>query len=181
MAWWLTGQLWRKNADMRSRFDIVVSTVHYLSMAKTVSVVVTDDLDGTPEAETVAFTFNGQSYEIDLGEKNRAELEKFLQPFMDAGRRTAQRRTAKAARPAGPRIDRAVVRAWAISQGLKDGYSADSATPRGCSSGGFVGGDPLPVDRSGDDEVDAPRDPGGLVGVIEVGHPDERGLAIPAR
>jgi Spy/CpxP family protein refolding chaperone len=94
--------------------------MHYLSMAKTVNVVVTDDLDGTREAQTVAFTFNGQRYEIDLGQKNRARLEKSLQPYMDAGRRTAaQRRTAKAAPGTGPRTDRAVVRAWATSQGLK--------------------------------------------------------------
>ena len=82
--------------------------MHYPIMAKTVNVVVTDDLDGTREAQTVAFTFYGQGYEIDLGQKNRAKLEKSLQPFMDAGRRTtAQRKTAKAAPGTGPRIDRA--------------------------------------------------------------------------
>jgi Lsr2 len=88
-------------------------------MAKTVSVVITDDLDGTTAAETVAFTFDGQSYEIDLGHKNLASLQKSLQPFMDAGRRTALRKTAKAARSAGPRVDRAAVRAWAADQGLQ--------------------------------------------------------------
>src|SRR5450755_4787128 len=88
-------------------------------MAKNVSVVVTDDLDGSPDAETVAFGFDGQSYEIDLGKKNRAKLEKSLQPFMDAGRRTAHRRTARAARGAGRRTDNAAVRAWATAQGLK--------------------------------------------------------------
>ena len=60
-------------------------------MAKTVSVVVTDDLDGSPNAETVAFSFDGQSYEIDLSEKNVTKLQTSLQPFMDAGRRTAHR------------------------------------------------------------------------------------------
>jgi Lsr2 len=84
-----------------------------------VSVVVTDDLDGSPDAETVAFGFDGHSYEIDLGKKNRARFQKSLQPFMDAGRRTAHRRTARAARSTGPRIDRAAVRAWAAGQGLK--------------------------------------------------------------
>jgi hypothetical protein len=88
-------------------------------MAKTVSVVITDDLDGSPDAETVAFGFEGRSYEIDLGQKNRARLEKSLQPFMDAARRTAQRRTARAPRAAGSRTDRAAVRAWAATQGLK--------------------------------------------------------------
>ena len=88
-------------------------------MAKTVSVVITDDLDGSPDAETVAFGFEGHSYEIDLGKKNRARLQKSLQPFMDAGRRTTQRRTAKTPRGAGTRTDRAAVRAWAAGQGLK--------------------------------------------------------------
>jgi hypothetical protein len=87
-------------------------------MAKTVSVVVTDDLDGSPDAETVAFSFNGQSYEIDLSQKNLARLQKSLQPFVEAGRRTAHRRAAKAARGA-VRVDRAAVRAWAAQQGMK--------------------------------------------------------------
>lgn len=87
-------------------------------MAKSVSVVVTDDLDGSPDAETVSFTFDGHSYEIDLGEKNLAKLQKSLQPFMDAGRRTAYRRAVKG-RAASPRVDRAAVRAWANAQGMK--------------------------------------------------------------
>src|ERR1700749_3991794 len=86
------------------------------NMAKTVSVVVTDDLDGSPNAETVAFSFNGQSYEIDLAEKNLAKFEKSLRPFMDAGRRASSRRTAKAGRASATRIDRAAVRTWAASQ-----------------------------------------------------------------
>src|SRR6266568_3668546 len=70
-------------------------------MAKTVNVVITDDLDGSPDAETVAFGLDGHSYEIDLGKKNRAKLEKSLQPFMDVARRTTQRRTARASRGSG--------------------------------------------------------------------------------
>lgn len=88
-------------------------------MAKTVNVVITDDLDGSPDAETVAFGLDGHSYEIDLGKKNRAKLEKSLQPFMDVARRTTQRRTARASRGSGSRIDRAAVRTWAAEQGLK--------------------------------------------------------------
>lgn len=83
------------------------------------SIVITDDLDGSPDAETVAFSFDGQSYEIDLGKKNLAGLQKSLQPFMDAGRRTAQRRTAKTSRSTGSRTDRAAVREWAAGQGMK--------------------------------------------------------------
>lgn len=88
-------------------------------MAKTVNVVITDDLDGSPGAETVSFGIDGHSYEIDLGQKNLAKLQKSLQPFIDAGRRTAHRRAAKPARGAAPGADRAAVREWAASQGLK--------------------------------------------------------------
>jgi hypothetical protein len=88
-------------------------------MAKNVSVVITDDLDGSPDAEAVAFSLDGHSYEIDLSEKNRARLQKSLQPFMDAGRRATHRRTVKTSRSAGSGTDRAAVRAWAAGQGLK--------------------------------------------------------------
>jgi hypothetical protein len=67
-------------------------------MAQSVSVIISDDLDGPADAEAVMFTFSGQGYEIDLSEKNRARLEKSLQPFIEAGRRTASRRVAKSAR-----------------------------------------------------------------------------------
>lgn len=88
-------------------------------MAKTVTVVITDDLDGSTDAETVAFTFDGQGYEIDLAKKNIAKFQKSLQPFMDAGRRTSLRRTVKGSRGGGAKVDRAAVRAWAATQGFK--------------------------------------------------------------
>jgi Lsr2 len=103
-----------------SHFDIASRTVDDPVMAKTVNVVVTDDLDGSPDAETVAFSFNGQSYEIDLGQKNLAKLEKSLRPFIDAGRRAPRSgRPVRPGRPASARVDRAAVRAWAIAQGMK--------------------------------------------------------------
>jgi len=89
------------------------------NMAKTVSVVVTDDLDGSPAATTLAFSFDGHSYEIDLSTANQAKLEKALQPFITAGRpTTAQRRPQQAARASSSRVDRAAVRAWATEHGL---------------------------------------------------------------
>ena len=91
-----------KTRNAACRFDIETSSGHDHSMAKTINVVVTDDIDGSPAAGTVSFTFNGQEYEIDLSQKNRDRLEKSLQPFIDAGRRAVvQRKTTRAARPAG--------------------------------------------------------------------------------
>jgi len=88
-------------------------------MSKNVSVVVTDDLDGSAGAQTVTFGFDGVSYEIDLGAENRAKLEGAFAPFISAGRkvsRTARRRSGT--RPSGPSVDRAAVRAWAREAGL---------------------------------------------------------------
>jgi Lsr2 len=85
-------------------------------MAKNVSVVITDDLDGSQGAETVAFGLDGVSYEIDLAQPNRARLAGALAPFIAAGRRAS--RGSRRGGAAGPRVDRAAVRAWARESGL---------------------------------------------------------------
>jgi hypothetical protein len=63
-------------------------------MAGTVSVVIADDLDGSPGARAMAVSFDGRSYQIDLGKKNRARFRKSPQPLtgpaaglLSAGRR----------------------------------------------------------------------------------------------
>lgn len=91
------------------------------SMAKTV--VTTDDLDGSPNAETVTFSFDGRSFEIDLSKKSRTALEKALKPYIDAGRTVGSRSTRSAAtsRGRGRRsgsVDLAAVRAWAAENGI---------------------------------------------------------------
>lgn len=89
-------------------------------MAKTVSVVVSDDIDGSPNAQTVTFGLDGVAYEVDLGKKNRARLERDLAPYIEAGRRISRARNQMtASRPPSPRADRAAVRAWANEHGLK--------------------------------------------------------------
>jgi len=87
-------------------------------MSKNVSVIVTDDLDGSEHAETVTFGFDGVTYEIDLAKKNRAKLEKALAPFIEAGRRVP-RGGRRAGRSGGASADRSAVRAWAKSAGLQ--------------------------------------------------------------
>lgn len=89
-------------------------------MAKTL--ITTDDIDGSSDAETVKFSYDGTTYTIDLGKKNRAALEKALKPYIDVaqraggGRRSAtagssRRGRSSRRRSAGP--DLAEVRAWA--------------------------------------------------------------------
>ncbi|MDQ1720268.1 MAG: hypothetical protein QOI26_2 [Pseudonocardiales bacterium] len=91
------------------------------SMAKTV--VTTDDLDGSPNAETVTFSFDGRSFEIDLSKKSRSALEKALKPYIDAGRSVGGRgtRASGTSRGRGRRsgaVDLAAVRAWAAENGI---------------------------------------------------------------
>ncbi|HEX2317519.1 MAG TPA: histone-like nucleoid-structuring protein Lsr2 [Streptosporangiaceae bacterium] len=51
-------------------------------MARNVTVVVIDDVDGSGNASTVSFGLDSVTYAIDLGEKNRAKLERDLKPFI---------------------------------------------------------------------------------------------------
>ena len=55
-------------------------------MAKTVNVIVTDDLDGSGGAKAVLFSFQGASYEIDLSPANEAKLAESLEPYIKAAR-----------------------------------------------------------------------------------------------
>jgi Lsr2 len=87
-------------------------------MASIVSVVVSDDLDGSEGAETVTFGLDGVTYEIDLAEKNRAKLDKAMAPYLQAARRVARRPGRGGTRSVAIRGDRAAVRAWAKEQGL---------------------------------------------------------------
>lgn len=58
-------------------------------MAQRTVTILSDDLDGkeSSDIETVAFGFDGSSYEIDLSKKNRAAMEKALAPYLDAARK----------------------------------------------------------------------------------------------
>jgi hypothetical protein len=88
-------------------------------MARSVAVVVTDDLDGSLDAETVTFGLDGVTYEIDLSANNRAKLDRDFAPYIEAGRRISRIRSRGGqGRQAGPRVDRAAVRAWAKENGL---------------------------------------------------------------
>ena len=95
-------------------------------MAQKQVVTITDDIDGRPGAATVSFAYAGRSYEIDLGEKNRAKLEKALEPFIGAARKAGGSRSGavksaerSATRSSSSGIDLNAVRAWATEQGIE--------------------------------------------------------------
>ena len=89
-------------------------------MVTKMSVIISDDLDGSGDAGPVSFGLDGTSYEVDLGAKNRAKLEQALAPFIEAGRRVPTRAgRQRSSRASGPPVDNAAVRVWARTAGLQ--------------------------------------------------------------
>jgi hypothetical protein len=92
-------------------------------MTTRIHVVQHDDFDDTPNAEAVVFSVNGDSYEVHLSKKNRAEFLRTLAPYIkvshkpkavdgtDAGTSTPVPRQRKAA--AKPKVSNDEVRTWA--------------------------------------------------------------------
>jgi hypothetical protein len=94
-------------------------------MAKKVTVTLVDDFDGDgPADETVEFSLDGVSYEIDLSSRNAQKLRNDLRQWVDAGRRVGGRRRGRPGIPGRGRasIDReqsAAIREWARRNGHK--------------------------------------------------------------
>lgn len=88
-------------------------------MAKRILTSITDDFDGSEDAETVTFSYQGRSYEIDLSDANREKLESALAPYITAGRKSAAGARAKSSGPRsrGGSSELAAVRAWAQENG----------------------------------------------------------------
>jgi hypothetical protein len=91
-------------------------------VAQKVITQLVDDVDGTVLAdgagETVRFSLDGTSYEIDLGKKNADKLRGTLQPFIDAGRKMG-RRTGSAGKRSQSGPSAKELRDWARSNGFK--------------------------------------------------------------
>ena len=95
-------------------------------MAQKTMVVLEDDIDGGEADETVRFSLDGVSYEIDLSDKNAAKLRDDFAKYTGQGRRLGGRSArgrGAGNRGAGNRgagrNRSAQVREWARSQGLK--------------------------------------------------------------
>ncbi|MFJ4222595.1 Lsr2 family protein [Microbacterium sp. NPDC089695] len=96
-------------------------------MAKRIVHQLVDDIDGTVlevgEGETVHFSLNGTSYEIDLNAAHVEELRAAFAPYISAGRRAgsaaaprSSSRSSSRKRPArNPEV--AAIRAWANDNG----------------------------------------------------------------
>lgn len=90
-------------------------------MARIVQIILEDDLDGSPAAETVSFSVEGTNYAIDLSEQNAAEFRTDLSKFVSAARTEGRGAGAKAKKAtalnSGPSARD--VRSWARAQGIE--------------------------------------------------------------
>lgn len=95
-------------------------------MVQKVQVMLVDDIDGGEASETVSFSLDGSSYEIDLSEDNATKMREAFAAYVGQARRsgrsgrsgsagTRQRRPGSTSRPAA--TDNAAVRAWAKENG----------------------------------------------------------------
>ena len=58
---------------------------------KKTHVVLIDDIDGTPAKDTVTFTFQGVTYEIDLSEEHISEMSADFEKWISSSRRIGGR------------------------------------------------------------------------------------------
>ncbi len=87
-------------------------------MATKTVVTLVDDLDGSDADETVAFTIDGTSYEIDLSADNAAAFRAALQPYVDAARRAPGRGGRGGRRSSATATTAKEIRAWAEANGI---------------------------------------------------------------
>ena len=92
-------------------------------MAKRVQVMLEDDLDGSPAAETVTFGLDGVSYEIDLSEDNAAALRDALANWVGHATRVGGRRSSGSSSPSRSKSSSSgelgAIREWARKHGHK--------------------------------------------------------------
>ncbi|MER6948449.1 Lsr2 family protein [Nonomuraea sp. NPDC000554] len=93
-------------------------------MAKQIQEIFIDDIDGSEATGTTKFTLDGTSYEIDLSDAHRDQLEKALAPFITKARAVRAERGGRGRRGAGgatralSREKSAEIRQWAKAHGL---------------------------------------------------------------
>ena len=90
-------------------------------MATRTQILIEDDLDGSPASETLKFTLDGITYEIDLNTHHASNFRNLVTPWISHARRSSGRNTrGRNTRP----WSASDIRAWAIAQGI-------SVSPRG--------------------------------------------------
>ena len=90
-------------------------------MARQIVHLLVDDIDGTElnpgEGESLTFTVDGKSYEIDLSDANAATFREVLAPYISAGRRVGAASKPAPARRSRGKGDLDAIRSWARENG----------------------------------------------------------------
>lgn len=86
-------------------------------MAQTI--VRTDDIDGSPDADQVLFLYEGKTYEIDLGADNKKEFDEYMADLLKVARVVSNAPTsAKVRRTVQTGAsDASKIREWATANG----------------------------------------------------------------
>src|SRR4051812_39977646 len=92
-------------------------------MAQRTVVELLDDIDGKPAEETVTFSLDGVTYEIDLSADNADKLRRSFTPYVEKARKASTRQTgrpgrATTGRTAHTRERSADIRNWAKQHGI---------------------------------------------------------------
>ena len=117
-------------------------------MAQKVHVSMVDDLTGDVADQTVPFSLDGVSYEIDLSDENASELRDVLAQYVSAARRVGGRKirlavgqSAGSAPSTSDREESQAIRKWAVANGyavsdrgrisseVREAYHRDGAQP----------------------------------------------------
>jgi len=105
---------------VNTRHRPVTFLIQEFAMAQRVQVLLVDDINGAEAAETVLFSLDGVSYEIDLTTGNAKKLRDDLAGWVGHARRSGGRKSSRRAGAAGARrADLGAVREWARNNGHK--------------------------------------------------------------
>ena len=81
-----------------------------------------DDLDASPASQSVVFSLDSRTYQIDLNDRHAEELRATLGAFVDAARRVRSQPggSGTGSGSAGANTDRnAAIRRWALNEGVE--------------------------------------------------------------
>lgn len=88
-------------------------------MAQRVHVILEDDIDGSEASETIQFSLDGVSYEIDLSDENAAKMRDSFASWVGHARRVGGRRQQGKAAASSSRSDLNEIRAWGRANGYQ--------------------------------------------------------------
>jgi hypothetical protein len=89
-------------------------------MAREVHQIISDDLDGSPNAKTIEFRLDSVPYAIDLASKNESALRSTLAPYLDVARKVrAEGRGSRFQSKASTKERNSAIREWALENGLE--------------------------------------------------------------